>query len=121
LAVAIKKQAAKMVISIQFIVQDTKTLRITSKDYPNYHLTAHYLFTAFYLLTLLLFYIELPEKEPRFDPSMMVYFRSRFTPAHHELINAVIIEAATCAEHKAKDQNQNEESDEWTRLAHLRT
>jgi hypothetical protein len=52
---------------------------------------------------------------------MMVRFGSRFTPAHHELIKAVIIEAATCAEHKAKDQNQNEESDEWTRLAHLRT
>jgi hypothetical protein len=62
-----------------------------------------------------------PRKEPLFDPSMMVHFRSRFTPAHHELIKAVIIEAATCAEHKAKDQNQNEESDEWTRLAHLRT
>ena len=37
----------------------------------------------------------------------MVHFRSRFTPAHHELINAVIIESATCA-----DQNQNEDSDE---------
>lgn len=52
------------------------------------------------------------QEEALFDPSMMVHFRSRFTPAHHELINGAIIEAATCAEHKAKGQHQNEDSDE---------
>ena len=51
-------------------------------------------------------------EEPLFDPSMMVHFRSRFTPAHHELINSAIIEAARCAEEKAKDPNATEGNDE---------
>lgn len=51
-------------------------------------------------------------EEPLFDPSMMVHFRSRFTPAHHELINSAIIEAATCAEEKAKDPDSTEGDDE---------
>ena len=51
-------------------------------------------------------------EEPLFDPSMMVHFRSRFTPAHHELINSAIIEAATCTKEEAKDLDATEGNDE---------
>ena len=43
---------------------------------------------------------------------MMVQFGCRFTPVHHELINGAIIDAATSAEQKAKDQNRGEGRDE---------
>ena len=51
-------------------------------------------------------------EEPLLDPSMMVQFACRFTPVHHELINGAIIDAATSAEQKAKDQNRGEGRDE---------
>lgn len=57
---------------------------------------------------------ELQEK-PLFDPSMMVHFRSRFSEAHHKLINSQIIAAATGSK---TDESDKEDQDGGTAPEH---